>query len=592
VKASPKITADSPKPIGNRSNRADFGGRGGDSIGGKTVAPSVNRKSGMPDTGSPLKLGAADAGSRRDSPAKLDGVRKSDPVKSSIDRPNISDVRKRTADLPSAKSKPADPIGKADGSKPPAKGPIDLGKTSDVGKRTGTTPAGIDRAKMPGKGNVDPGKGPDVGRNAIHKPPGEFKPTAKVNTPVPGGVGKGKVNNDTIVRAQFSDRVKRGDFQALAKSPVGQKIKLADQYRLAQQGDVARRLALHKDVVNVTKVTHVTNVGGVHGFHHHPYFSYRGWVSPIYHRHCFEYRSWFCPAWYPSTWWYPRWSPWLHWSWHHHCHPFWDPRPLWCRPVIYVAVPQPWIAWNYPVWNPLPEVPSGTWVDVQKPVVPQLQYDLQLLAVRYVDPGHPDEKLGPRYRVWFRNNSDQPITKPFDVRLFATPGEQVAGNVPQAAVRVTAIEAGDTQSVDIRLPFDVAQAVGADGKAPFQFIHAMIDANREIQDTNQANNGARVAANEVLPVDPAAFEVDPKSVAAGGELVVAGEGLGPEPGKVILHLGNIEMEAEVLGWYDLGVRLKLPDLPLADATQADLVVIRGDGAATNPVAVTINPPQR
>jgi hypothetical protein len=212
--------------------------------------------------------------------------------------------------------------------------------------------------------------------------------------------------------------------------------------------------------------------------------------------------------------------------------------------------------------------------------------------VRFVDPGHPDEKLGPRYRVWFRNNSGKPIAQAFDVRLFATPGEQLVPNAPQVGVRVTAIEAGDTQSVDLRLPFEATQAAAADGKPPFRFLHALIDANREIRDVNQANNGARVAVGEVLPVDPAAFEVDPKAVAAGGELIVAGEGLGPEPGKVIVHLGNIEMEAEVLGWYDLGVRLKMPDLPLADATKADLVVIRGDGAAANPVAVTVNPPQR
>jgi hypothetical protein len=52
------------------------------------------------------------------------------------------------------------------------------------------------------------------------------------------------------------------------------------------------------------------------------------------------------------------------------------------------------------------------------------------------------------------------------------------------------------------------------------------------------------------------------------------------------------MEAEILGWYDLGVRMKMPELPLAGATQAELIVIRGDGAAANPLAITVNPPQR
>jgi hypothetical protein len=421
----------------------------------------------------------------------------------------------------------------------------------------------------------------------------------KIVAPGAAGVAKGKPGKETLGPARFPDRVNKGDFDALARGAVGQKLKLADQYRLAQQGDVARRMALHRpgtsvvNVTNVTNVTRVTNAFGAHHFHHHPDFHHRGWISPIYHRHCFEFRSWFGPAWYPGTWWYPRWTPWLHWSWYHRCHPIWDPRPIWCRPVVYPVVVQPWVVWSVPTWTPLPEVPAGTWVEVQRPVIAEQQFDLQVLAVRFVDPGHPDEKLGPRYRIWLRNNSNTAIAKAFDVRLFATPGEELLKEAPQAAVRVTAIEAGDTQSVDIRLPFRGADAApGAGNKPPFQYLHVLADANREIRDVNPTNNGTRVAITDALPVDPAAFETDPKTVAAGGELVIAGEGLGPEPGKVIVHLGNIEMEAEVLGWYDLGVRLKMPDLPLAETTKADLVVIRGDGAAANPVAITVNPPQR
>ncbi len=60
-----------------------------------------------------------------------------------------------------------------------------------------------------------------------------------------------------------------------------------------------------------------------------------------------------------------------------------------------------WVYWQTPVWVSLPVVQCGTWVDVEMPVIPAAQYDLQLLAVRFVDPGHPEEKLGPRYRVWY-----------------------------------------------------------------------------------------------------------------------------------------------------------------------------------------------
>ena len=66
--------------------------------------------------------------------------------------------------------------------------------------------------------------------------------------------------------------------------------------------------------------------------------------------------------------------------------------------------------------------------------------DLQLVAVRFVDPGHPEEKLGPRYRVWFRNNGSQPIAQPFNVMLFAGNDERLAEGMAQAGVRVTAME--------------------------------------------------------------------------------------------------------------------------------------------------------
>lgn len=555
AKIESPLSSERTKDIGQRGKPTDLGRRIPDAAGAKAAGPVTARKG-----------GPGDAGQR--GPGAKPGA-----IKTPADRPNISDLRKRIPDVSSGRTKSADGRGRPGG----------------------------DVSTLPGKGPATPAKFPEMQKRAGGGPrtPDGLKPGIKINAPSVAGVGRGRPGSEPLGPSRFPDRVKKGDFDALARGAVGQKHKLADQYRLAQQGDVARRMALHRpgnsvvNVTNITNVTKVTNVFGAHHFHHHPDFHHRGWVSPIYHRHSFEYRSWFGPAWYPRLWWYPRWTPWVHWSWYHHSHPWWDPRPIWCRPVRYAVVVQPWVAWDVPVWTPLPEVPAGTWVEVQRPVVAEEQFDLQVLAVRFVDPGHPDEKIGPRYRVWLRNNSQKAITQPFDVRLFATPGEQVVQNAPQAAVRVTAIEAGDTQSIDIRLPFQGTDAApGAGDKPPFQFLHAMADANREIRDVNLANNGARVPIAEALPVDPAAFETDPKTVAAGGELVIAGEGFGPEPGKVVVHLGNIEMEAEVLGWYDLGVRLKMPDLPLAEATKADLVVIRGDGAAANPVNISVNPPQR
>jgi hypothetical protein len=57
----------------------------------------------------------------------------------------------------------------------------------------------------------------------------------------------------------------------------------------------------------------------------------------------------------------------------------------------------------------------------------------------------------------------------------------------------------------------------------------------------------------------------------------------------MVHLGGVEMQAEIASWYDLGVQFKMPVLPLASPAQAELVVIRGDGAAANPLPMTVMP---
>jgi hypothetical protein len=389
----------------------------------------------------------------------------------------------------------------------------------------------------------------------------------------------------------FPERVDKAPLSAAQRGELAQKIKLKEQYQAMQKGDVARRLDVANHVGRATRASGVVHVGGPHGLHPAPYHHLYGHISPVYHHSCFEFR--YCgPAYYSSVCWYPHWGPWIDWSWYYHCHPVWDPRPVWCRPVVYVPAPV-WVYYEVPVWTPLPAVPSGTWVDVEPVVVPREQFDLQLLAVRFVDPGHPEEKLGPRYRVWFRNNSAKPITRPFNVTVVASGDETLRAGLPQAGVRAASIEAGETQAVDIRLPIEVAQlGRGANGQpAPFRDLHVLVDANREVTDANRANNGSRVAQAEILPVDPAAFQVDPAKAEMGGEVVLAGEGLGPEPGKVILHAGGLEMEAEILGWYDLGVRLTLPKMPLTAATDAELVVVRGDGAAANPVQIRLTPPR-
>jgi hypothetical protein len=224
-------------------------------------------------------------------------------------------------------------------------------------------------------------------------------------------------------------------------------------------------------------------------------------------------------------------------------------------------------------------------------VVQPQQFDLQILAVRFVDAGHPDQKLGPRYRVWLRNNSVQDIASPLNVTLFASNKDQPLDDSPQAGIRVESIAAEETQAIDIRLPWE-AYEMGRDSDGrllPFQQLHVLVDSHHEIAETSETNNGVVLDREDILPVDPAAFSTDVDTVVTGESISIAGEGLGPEPGQVLLYVKELELQLEVHGWYDLGVRAKVPILPLAEASEAQLVVVRGDSVASNPLKITLVP---
>jgi hypothetical protein len=371
-----------------------------------------------------------------------------------------------------------------------------------------------------------------------------------------------------VEKNQFQERMKAGNLNRLTAGETAKKLKLTDQYRMYEKGDVARQMGL-----------------GKHGVHP----PVHGVIGPKYKDHCMKYNYW-GPAFFAGACLYPHWNPWVEWSWQFHCRPYWDPRPIWCRPAIYDPCPV-WVYWETPEWRPLPAIACGTWVDLKPVVLLAAETDLQLLAVRFVDPGHPEEKLGPRYRVWFRNNGGRPISQPFDVVLFAGNDPRMAEGMSQAGVRVTGIGPDEVQSVDVRLPVEV-YAMGRDGRGnptPFSTLHVLVDANQRIDETTKANNGLRLAPAEILPVDPATFELKPDTAKAGEEILLAGEGFGPQPGRVLVQVNGREMDGEILGWYDLGVQWTLPKLALPGPTEADVVVIRSDGAAANPVKITIAP---
>jgi hypothetical protein len=312
-----------------------------------------------------------------------------------------------------------------------------------------------------------------------------------------------------------------------------------------------------------------------------------GHVSPLYSKHAFGHYYAGC-SFFPHYCWFPHWSPWVNWCWNFVCGPIYDPRPIFCQPIVYAPC-STWTGWDYPVWSGLPEVSCGTWVDVSVPVIPS-GIDVQLLAVRFIDPGHPEQKMGPRYRIWFRNNSNMPVEQPFDLVVYASNNQLTGLGLPETGVRVTGMDAGQIQAVDLRLPYE-ANVLGRDpqgNRIPFRYLHLIVDAQRELLDVDVSNNGAVVDRLEILPVDPAVFSAALDS-AGNGIVDVAGEGFGPEAGQAALELNGREIPLEILGWCDVGVQVRLPGLVTNPPTTAEIIIIRGDNAASNPHTIRIPP---
>ncbi len=379
------------------------------------------------------------------------------------------------------------------------------------------------------------------------------------------------------VAGQFQNRLEQGtfrqeNFNRFVEPRLQKNFAIDSQFALYGRGDVARQLNLNVNLINTG------------GWRARP-------IGPVFGNYTtLAYSAWYPgPSWCPHYCWTPHWSPWVNWSFWNWCVPIYDPRPFICRPIIYDPCP-PVVVYEYPVWQSLPVVTCGTWVDVP-PVVIDTGFDLELLAVRFVDPGHQEQNYGPRYRAWVRNNSPVAIGAPFNVTLVAANGPQLVGQLPQAGATIPAMDANSVMPIDIRLPLE-ANRLGrqADGTVvPFSHLHVLVDSHRDLAENNETNNGAILDRSTIYPVDPAAFSTDVTAASVGSMVSLAGEGFGPEPGQLLVTVNGQTQSAEVHGWYDLGVNFKMPNFNVQQAADAQIIVVRGDSAVSNPVELDLAP---
>jgi hypothetical protein len=184
-----------------------------------------------------------------------------------------------------------------------------------------------------------------------------------------------------------------------------------------------------------------------------------------------------------------------------HCPKFW-PFPL---PPICVITP-PIVILPAPV-----TVVNRTVVVVARPVLVGQPIDLELVGLQLVDEGNRDEQIGPRYRVWVRNNGPALHTE-FKVTILAANRDQPKPELPNVSGRVSTIEASQTIAVDLRLPL-AAHELGHDAQGnaiPFSKLFVWIDSAQEIKESNEDNNATMMSRTEIPPVDAALAKAEEK----------------------------------------------------------------------------------
>ena len=313
-------------------------------------------------------------------------------------------------------------------------------------------------------------------------------------------------------------------------------------------------------------------------FHHADH--YHGYVSPMYVRNSFEFRYW-GPAGFVGVTYYPRWYPWVDWSWHItaiRCGTRGrSGAGRWCTtrarrgPITRCRCGRRcrrWPAARGSMSAGGGRRPSNTTCKCW-PCGSSTRATRRRSSAR-------DTGVVPQQQRPCRSLSRSTWScSPANGQL--TPG------LPQAGVRVTSIEAGDTQSVDSGCRSTVTRwAATSKAAGPFSTVHVLVDANREIPQRAGSKRADRRPA-DILPVDPAAFELDPAN--GGGRRRGArwrAKVSDREPGQVLVHIGGREWRPRSSAGTTWACGCRCPSCP-GRPTAADLIVVRGDGAAANPL---------
>jgi hypothetical protein len=158
------------------------------------------------------------------------------------------------------------------------------------------------------------------------------------------------------------------------------------------------------------------------------------------------------------------------------CH---DHFPWW--PIV-VGGGYNWCHTTYPVYGGVTVVerPVVQTVVAAPPVQAAAGADLEVVDVRLVDAGDASRKLGPRYRLFLANRGTLAAGN-FQAVILATKDAQPAADAPTASAEVVELAAGETVSVDMRLPLSADLST-------LPVLIAAVDSVLQVAELDEANN--------------------------------------------------------------------------------------------------------
>lgn len=227
--------------------------------------------------------------------------------------------------------------------------------------------------------------------------------------------------------------------------------------------------------------------------------------------------------------------------------------------------------------------PAPTAAPAQTPKFP-----IELVDVRLIDIGNAAAGEGPRFRVVIKNTMPFPLEKPFEVLLSAGIDSNASPELPTAVMPVEKLGAGEIAPVELRLPVE-AMAMTYPGRkepAPFSMLHVLVAGPKNALGSSSITKVTSLPLGDVRLADLMVAAPATATVAAGSPLELQGEGFGPQAGQVVLTIAGLKLNAEVLAWSELGIAVRMPQLALTSPTPVQVVVLRADGQAAQPLSLT------